>query len=214
MKINVFNKFQRFIFFRIDVVNFLFQINNSKIVKSRNRFFEAKNKKQMKFKIFTNRIFFQFELMKMKTIVENMIDFAIERIIQQIDSTFERRWRERRANRNRSRNRNRDKSKNENNHKKINNSEDIKKTDEMIIEEIDEMTTEKIDEMTTEGTDEVIIEEVNEVTTEKIDEITTEGVGKMITEEIGEKDEIEDAIIKAKNRRCEDLLIVVNSDRV
>ena len=48
--------------------------------------------------------------------------------------------------------------------------------------------------------------ETNEVTIERNDE--------MVTEEIDKENEIENTIIKVENRKYEDLLIAINSNRV
>jgi hypothetical protein len=92
---NVFTRFEKPISSRIDVVNSLLQINNSKIVRPRDRSLEAENRRQIEFDASTNRVSSQFEMIEMKT--AEMIDPAIERVIQRADPAPGRRRRGRRG---------------------------------------------------------------------------------------------------------------------
>jgi hypothetical protein len=110
---NVITKFEKSISSRIDVVNSLLQINNSKIVRSRDRSLETENRWQIKFDASTNRVSSQYEMIGMKT--TEIIDSVIERVIQRADLASrrerrERRKRERRAERAERAERDRDRS--------------------------------------------------------------------------------------------------------
>ena len=92
-------------------------------MKSREQLFKAKNKRQTKFEIFTNRMSSQFKLIKMK-MIKDMIDFVIQRIVQRANLAFEQErqnWNKSRDNRDRDQDRNR----NENNQTKENDNQMI-----------------------------------------------------------------------------------------
>ncbi len=82
-------RFERSSFSRIDVVNFLFLIQESMIARSRNRSQNAKNiiKRQAAFEAFINRKFSRFQHVKAKTIVLHNENVAtkIENVIHRID---------------------------------------------------------------------------------------------------------------------------------
>ena len=74
-------------------MNPVLKMQKSKIVRTRNRFRNAENifRKKIAFEISTSRQFFQFERVAIKIVTnDDFIRSKIKRIIEQTNSTFER----------------------------------------------------------------------------------------------------------------------------